>query len=41
MKDIEPLLKSAQDFMAQMTGDGGLAGISNMLQGFAGKAAAK
>jgi hypothetical protein len=41
MKDIEPLLKSAQGFMAQMTGDGGLAGISNMLQGFAGKAAAK
>jgi hypothetical protein len=36
MKDIEPLLKSAQGFMTQMAGEGGLSGISKMLQGFSG-----
>jgi len=34
MKDMEPLLKSAQGFMNQLTGNGGLASISSMLGGF-------
>lgn len=33
MKNMEPLLKTAQGFMNQLTGNGGLATISNMLGG--------
>ena len=35
MKDMGPLLKSAEGFMKQVTGGGGIEGISKMLQGFA------
>ena len=35
MKDMGPLLKSAEGFMKQVTGGGGIEGISNMLKGFA------
>lgn len=35
MKEMGPLLKSAEGFMEQITGSGGIQGITNMLQGFA------
>jgi hypothetical protein len=35
MKDMGPLLKSAEGFMKQVTGDGGISGITEMLKGFA------
>lgn len=35
MKEMGPLLKSAEGFMEQITGGGGIQGITNMLQGFA------
>lgn len=35
MKDMGPLLKSAEGFMEQITGNGGIQGITNMLKGFA------
>jgi hypothetical protein len=35
MKDMGPLLKSAEDFMKQVTGGGGISGITEMLKGFA------
>lgn len=39
MKDMGPLLKSAEGFMEQITGGGGISGITEMLKGFApGKA---
>lgn len=41
MKDMGPLLKSAEGFMKQITGGGGISGITEMLKGFApAKAAA-
>ena len=41
MKDMGPLLKSAEGFMKQITGGGGIGGITEMLKGFApAKAAA-
>ena len=33
MKDMEPLLKSAQGFMSQVVGNGGLAGLSKLFDG--------
>ena len=33
MKDMEPLLKSAQGFMNQVVGNGGLAGLSKLFDG--------
>jgi hypothetical protein len=33
MKDMEPLLKSAQGFMGQVVGNGGLAGLSKLFDG--------
>jgi hypothetical protein len=36
-----PLLKSAEGFMEQITGGGGIQGITQMLQGFATPASAK
>ena len=41
MKDMGPLLKSAEGFMEQITGGGGIRGITEMLQGFATPASAK
>jgi hypothetical protein len=44
MKDMGPLLKSAEGFMKQITGGGGIGGITDMLKGFAtpgGKPAAE
>ena len=42
MKDMGPLLKSAEGFMKQITGGGGIGGITEMLKGFApAKAGAK
>lgn len=41
MKDMGPLLKSAEDFMKQITGNGGIGGITQMLKGFATPAANK
>jgi hypothetical protein len=41
MKEMGPLLKSAEGFMAQITGGGGIQGITNMLQGFATPGGAK
>ena len=42
MKDMGPLLKSAEGFMKQITGGGGISGITEMLKGFApAKAVAK
>jgi hypothetical protein len=41
MKDMGPLLKSAEGFMEQITGGGGIQGITQMLQGFATPASAK
>ena len=42
MKDMGPLLKSAEGFMKQITGGGGIGGITEMLKGFApAKAVAK
>jgi hypothetical protein len=35
MKDMGPLLKSAEGFMKQVTGGGGISGITEMLKGFA------
>jgi hypothetical protein len=35
MKEMGPLLQSAEGFMKQMTGNGGIAGITEMLKGFA------
>jgi hypothetical protein len=35
MKDMGPLLKSAEGFMKQITGGGGIGGITEMLKGFA------
>lgn len=35
MKDMGPLLKSAEGFMKQITGGGGIEGITSMLKGFA------
>ena len=35
MKDMGPLLKSAEGFMKQITGGGGIGGITDMLKGFA------
>ena len=35
MKEMGPLLKSAEGFMEQITGSGGIQGITNMLKGFA------
>lgn len=35
MKEMGPLLKSAEGFMEQITGNGGIAGITDMLKGFA------
>ena len=35
MKDMGPLLKSAEGFMKQVTGGGGISGITDMLKGFA------
>lgn len=34
MKDMGPLLKSAEGFMKQITGGGGIGGITEMLKGF-------
>ena len=34
MKDMGPLLKSAEGFMKQITGGGGIGGITDMLKGF-------
>jgi hypothetical protein len=34
MKDMGPLLKSAEGFMKQITGGGGISGITDMLKGF-------
>jgi hypothetical protein len=33
MKDMEPLIKSAQGFMSQIMGSGGLDGISKLFDG--------
>ena len=33
MKEMEPLLKSAQGFMNQIVGNGGLAGLSKLFDG--------
>jgi uncharacterized membrane protein (Fun14 family) len=41
MKDMGPLLKSAEGFMKQITGNGGIGGITEMLKGFATPAAKK
>jgi hypothetical protein len=41
MKEMGPLLKSAEGFMEQITGNGGIQGITNMLQGFATPGGAK
>ena len=41
MKEMGPLLKSAEGFMEQITGSGGIQGITNMLQGFATPGGAK
>jgi hypothetical protein len=41
MKEMGPLLKSAEGFMEQITGGGGIKGITNMLQGFATPGGAK
>lgn len=41
MKEMGPLLKSAEGFMEQITGGGGIQGITNMLQGFATPGGAK
>ena len=42
MKDMGPLLQSAEGFMKQITGGGGIGGITEMLKGFApAKAGAK
>jgi hypothetical protein len=41
MKEMGPLLKSAESFMSQITGSGGIQGITNMLQGFATPGGAK
>jgi hypothetical protein len=41
MKEMGPLLKSAEGFMEQITGGGGISGITNMLQGLATPAAKK
>ena len=35
MKEMGPLLKSAEGFMEQITGNGGIGGITEMLKGFA------
>jgi len=35
MKEMGPLLKSAEGFMEQITGNGGIGGITDMLKGFA------
>lgn len=35
MKEMGPLLKSAENFMGQLTGNGGIKGITDMLKGFA------
>ena len=35
MKEMGPLLKSAEGFMEQITGSGGIQGITSMLKGFA------
>jgi hypothetical protein len=35
MKEMGPLLKSAEGFMHQITGNGGISGITDMLKGFA------
>ena len=35
MKEMGPLLKSAESFMSQITGSGGIQGITSMLKGFA------
>ena len=41
MKEMGPLLKSAEGFMEQITGNGGIKGITDMLQGFATPGGAK
>jgi hypothetical protein len=41
MKEMGPLLKSAEGFMEQITGNGGIQGITNMLKGFATPGGAK
>jgi hypothetical protein len=35
MKDMGPLLKSAEGFMEQLTGNGGISGLTSMLKGIA------
>lgn len=41
MKEMGPLLKSAEGFMEQITGNGGIQGITSMLKGFATPGGAK
>ena len=41
MKEMGPLLKSAEGFMEQITGNGGIGGITDMLKGFATPGGAK
>lgn len=41
MKEMGPLLKSAEGFMEQLTGNGGIKGITDMLKGFATPGAKK
>jgi hypothetical protein len=41
MKDMGPLLQSAEGFMKQITGDGGLKGVTDMLKGFVSPASSK
>jgi hypothetical protein len=41
MKDMGPLLQSAEGFMKQITGEGGIKGVTEMLKGFATPASSK
>ena len=41
MKDMGPLLQSAEGFMKQITGEGGIKGVTDMLKGFATPASKK
>jgi hypothetical protein len=41
MKDMGPLLQSAEGFMKQITGEGGIKGVTDMLKGFATPASSK
>jgi hypothetical protein len=41
MKDMGPLLQSAEGFMKQITGEGGIKGVTDMLKGFVTPASKK